>query len=122
MATFYAAAGALLTHLGLEAEPLLKGVDPHASHYQDRGPGGKFTPAGNGPYFQTLPDAERAAAKERAAELIEHYLTPRLLEHLERQQAGEIDGAEWEKRCLQDLRYYYREVYVQGKRYAGNPL
>lgn len=107
-------AWALAEALGLT---FAKGLPSH-QHRSSRGQFSKtpILPTGK------LSASERLQARDRAHELVEQELRPRLFQHLEDWEAGHLEPQEWYDRSARDLRYFYRELLYQGKRAAGNPL
>lgn len=121
--TFYAGVDALLVALGLAIDPVEKGVKPHHSQYQERGPGGAFLPKGLKPAVvgRRLSVEERKQATIRARELVHDELSPRLAQHLNDWETKKLTPQEWFDRCSKDLKLFYNELYRYGKRAAGDP-
>lgn len=104
--------------------------DVHHSQTQVRSRGGQFarrhhafTQAkdAGGRFRQRLTLAEREAAADQAAVLLNDQLAPRLQTHLADFTAQRLPGQEWYERCEKDLRLFYELIYREGKRSVGDP-
>ncbi len=122
---FALAQDALRTHLELE-----KAVAPHPSRVQPRAAGGQFARPHHaasqprdeaGRFRQRLTRVECRDSVDEARRVLAEELDPRLQDHLADVTAERIDLPEWHKRCLRDLRTFYEDLYLLGKRAVGDP-
>jgi len=123
--TFYAAVDALAETLGVTVELLdeqvEKGIQPHPSHYQHRSAQGTFATPPDPHLLRRLSPQEAEAAAGHAQYFVYDVMTPRLLTHLSDGELGHLTPTELEKRCIAEVRHAYPEMYLAGRRAAGDP-